>query len=409
MNASIDGDDAKPLPSGHELALPWHLRLPEKLELEFRQYLLEDSRPIIRSGLWLVLLLFIGGTAVEFLVDNSSLLLTWRARLLSVLAVVPIWLAASRDEYRQWIQSSVALFALILGAANDYAGVIIDHPLSWSYFLVNLLAILLMSTLFKITLHWAAGASLILFLMLVVSLQQVSHPNQAEMLVIFFVVFSGAVLSLTGHYFFERLQRKHFVIERMLSQHRNELHSANIALENQATEDPLTGTVNRRGMQSRLTQLIEQARSTGESDSLFLLLFDIDFFKQYNDTYGHLAGDDCLKQVASVPKSLIQNHQDFVARYGGEEFVVVLAGIHMNDALVFADRLRNRIEKLNLEHKSSRVSDVVTISVGVAGMTAEVKQAEQLIARADEALYQAKGAGRNRTVVMGADDKTSAV
>ena len=409
MSVASSYHSNKPLPSGSDLALPWHLHLPEKLEREFSHYLLADSRPIIRTSLALVLLLMVCGTLVEYLVESASLVHTWRPRLLAMLAAVPVWIASRDDAHEHWLQPSVALFTLVLAASNDYAGVMIDHPLAWSYYLVTLLAILLMSTLFRITLYWAMATSTVLFLILAVSLLAFDRMDPTETLVVFFVIASGAALSLAGHYFFERLQRKHFVVERMLSMHRSELHSANIALESQATEDPLTGTVNRRGMEARLNPLIEQAQSTGELDNLFLLLFDIDFFKQYNDNYGHLAGDECLKKVAAVPGALIQNHQDFVARYGGEEFIVVLAGIHMNDALVFADRLRTRIEKLNLEHKASRVASTVTISVGVAGMTADVERAEQLIARADEALYEAKRQGRNQTVVIDQDDQLRTV
>ena len=405
--SSVEGD--KPLPSGNDLSLPWHLHLPEKIEHEFRRYLLEDSRPIIRTSLALVMALLLCGTLVEYLVEPGSLIDTWRARLLIVLAAFPVWVASRDDTHETWLQPAIALFAMVLGVTNDYSGVVINHPLSWSYYLVNLLAILLMSTLFRITLYWAVSTSVILLLALSISLLGYDRMDPTETLVVFFIIACGAVLSLAGHYFFERLQRKHFVIEKMLALHRNELHSANIILENQATEDPLTGTVNRRGMEARLRPLIEEARLSGKLDSLFLVLFDIDFFKQYNDTYGHLAGDECLKQVASVPGALIQNHQDFVARYGGEEFVVVLAGIHFNDALVFADRMRKRIEKLNLEHRSSRVADTVTISVGVAGLTSATSKAEELIARADEALYQAKRQGRNQTVVLDDNDQLRTV
>lgn len=393
------------LPDGQDIRVPWHLRLPAQLERDFTHYLMADSGRIIHASMSIVMLLLLCGTAVEYLVDDRNVLMTWRPRLLSVFAAIPAWWLSRQADTPPGLQASVVLFAFVLGGTNNYCGTVIAHPLAWSYYLVNILAILLMSTLFRITLYWALAASAALVIMLAITLIGFSRLAPAEALVVFFMVFSAAVLSLTGHYFFERLQRRHFLIERVLSMHRSELFSANMALESKVTEDPLTGTVNRRGMEARLNKLIQEWQHGKRDQSLFLIIFDIDFFKQYNDTYGHPAGDECLRKIADVPNSLVQSEQDFVARYGGEEFVVVLSGIQQNDALVFAERMRSRIEKLDIEHKASRVSSVVTISIGVAGMGSCVENAGQLVKRADEALYHAKGQGRNQVVFI--DDQNA--
>ena len=126
---------------------------------------------------------------------------------------------------------------------------------------------------------------------------------------------------------------------------------------------------------------------------------DIDHFKQFNDTYGHPAGDECLKKISHVPLSMVQADTDFVARYGGEEFVIILTDSSFNDALVFAERMRNRVEQRGLPHSGSRVSQVVTISVGVACSDHGASNGAELLKQADEALYQAKGAGRNRVAM----------
>ena len=123
---------------------------------------------------------------------------------------------------------------------------------------------------------------------------------------------------------------------------------------------------------------------------------DIDFFKAYNDTYGHLLGDACLKQVAKTLKDSLRRPGDLVARYGGEEFSIILPGTHSQGAMVLAEKLRGRIEALGIPHCCSSVSSVVTISLGVATMIplSDVSSAA-LITASDQALYQAKKVGRN--------------
>lgn len=391
------------LPSGSDLPIPWHLKLPRPLEGDFIRYLLQFSRSIILSSVTVVLLLFAAVLLVESTINMDLLEQNWRAHLLSFIPVAAVWWLAYTDEHPLLLQPAIAIAALTIATAHSNAAFNTDHPLAFLYYVACILPILLMATLFRISLYWALSVSLIILVMLITFLfldQKVDNKLAAA---IIFLVSASAMLSLVGHYFFERLQRQHFLAERVLAMHRNELHSANKALASEASEDPLTGAVNRRGMSIRLGSLIHHARQNQQLEQLYVILFDIDFFKQFNDTYGHLAGDDCLQQITNVPISMIRSDKDFVARYGGEEFVVVLSGIQQNDALIFAERLRTRIEQLGIEHSGSRANNVVTISVGIAGLIAGVTRAEEMIKRADEALYEAKGAGRNQTIYANED------
>jgi diguanylate cyclase (GGDEF)-like protein len=338
---------------------------------------------------------------VEILIDPTSAMHSWRARLIAIMAATLTWWLAGQEQTDWMIQPSVCLTALIISITNNYLSITLNHSLAYTYYLFNLLAILLMGTLFRITLRWSLINSVLILLLMISSMLIYSELTPAETLVLFFFVLAGGILSLYGQYNFEKLQRRHFLAERVLAMHRSELHSANLVLENQATEDPLTGAVNRRGMEERLSRQINlQRQHKAQDGNLYVLLFDIDFFKQYNDNYGHLAGDDCLRTVSHVVQSMIQSEADFIARYGGEEFLVALNGIRLNDALVFAERVRDRIEKQGIEHKASRNSNVITISVGVAGWKPGVSQSSELIRMADEALYEAKGLGRNRVVLL---------
>lgn len=169
----------------------------------------------------------------------------------------------------------------------------------------------------------------------------------------------------------------------------------NFQLEKMSSLDGLTGIDNRRSFDEYIE--IEWKRCLRESKPLSLIMIDIDHFKLFNDTYGHQGGDNCLKEVAETLSCLIKRPPDIVCRYGGEEFVIILPETDADGARVVAERLRSGIEGLRILHASSRVSKFVTISLGVAGvMPNKYASANELIEKADKALYKAKLDGRNR-------------
>jgi diguanylate cyclase (GGDEF)-like protein/PAS domain S-box-containing protein len=178
-----------------------------------------------------------------------------------------------------------------------------------------------------------------------------------------------------------------------------QLEVANQELKRLATLDGLTGLANRR----RFDEYIEQEwqRLAREQEPLSLILCDIDFFKLYNDTYGHQAGDDCLKQVATALRHSVKRPADLVARYGGEEFAVILPHTTAAGAFCLAKSIHQQIRQLKLAHPGSTVSQYVTLSLGVAGLIpcSGVTPAK-LIAAADAALYEAKTTGRDRVILV---------
>ncbi|MCI0528688.1 MAG: diguanylate cyclase, partial [Nitrospira sp.] len=174
-----------------------------------------------------------------------------------------------------------------------------------------------------------------------------------------------------------------------------QLREANQTLLRLSAQDGLTGIANRRRFEEFLD--LEWKRALREATTLSLIMLDIDFFKTYNDTYGHQAGDKCLKQVASVLNSTLHRPGDLVARYGGEEFVVVLPKTDAKGAVSVAETMRTRVEALGIAHTHSKASPHVTISLGVATTIPKHDVSPlDLIATADEALYQSKQEGRNR-------------
>lgn len=165
-----------------------------------------------------------------------------------------------------------------------------------------------------------------------------------------------------------------------------------------AMTDGLTCIPNRRYFDETLDKELFRLKRSGSP--LALILIDIDHFKRYNDRYGHVAGDDCLKLVAGAIRSNIGRAPDFTARYGGEEFAVVMPDTDIQGAMIVAERLRKSIESLALPHEESITAPHVTISLGVASVYPEtIDSPETLVRLADEALYAAKNSGRNRAVI----------
>lgn len=162
--------------------------------------------------------------------------------------------------------------------------------------------------------------------------------------------------------------------------------------------DGLTGIANRRRFDEYID--IEWKRGLRDKKPLSLIMVDIDFFKAYNDHYGHLAGDNCLQAVASALQGALNRPGDIVCRYGGEEFAVVLPGTPKNGALLVAKSMFERLEKMKIKHESSPISKYVTVSMGVATFQPlKDFSANFLIAEADRSLYCAKVGGRNRIKV----------
>lgn len=173
-----------------------------------------------------------------------------------------------------------------------------------------------------------------------------------------------------------------------------ELERANLELKRLATSDGLTQVANRRHFDEYLEQ--EWQRMQREQAPLSLILCDIDFFKAYNDTYGHQNGDECLRQVAAQLQAAAKRSMDLAARYGGEEFAIILPNTDREGAEQVAQEIHATIADLSIPHRRSQVGEIITVSMGVATTIPVPFIAPQmLIEAADRALYQAKDDGRN--------------
>ena len=172
--------------------------------------------------------------------------------------------------------------------------------------------------------------------------------------------------------------------------------------KNMSIADVLTGIYNRRFLEENVERLIKSLSRSG--DKLSLLMLDVDFFKKYNDTYGHGMGDICLKTVANTISQSISRANDFVARYGGEEFAVVLPNADERGAYKVAQRMLQNIRERNIPHEKNDVAAFVTVSIGgVTSIVVHSHTGNDYLKKADEALYKSKQNGRNRYTVYGDD------
>ncbi|WP_169729906.1 sensor domain-containing diguanylate cyclase [Hydrogenovibrio kuenenii] len=161
--------------------------------------------------------------------------------------------------------------------------------------------------------------------------------------------------------------------------------------------DGLTGSLNRRTFDDVVKK--EWKRALRDGSELSLIIVDIDYFKAYNDNYGHLAGDDCLKLVANTLSKTVKRAADTFARYGGEEFVILLPNTSLVDAIKLAEKCRESILNLNMPHEHSEVHSMLTISLGVSTILPDSDfDIRTFIEAADTCLYQAKANGRNQVV-----------
>jgi len=195
--------------------------------------------------------------------------------------------------------------------------------------------------------------------------------------------------------------------EKKVKQNSNEINHLNEELKKTNTRlamlsvtDDLTGLYNRRYFDMHMNT--EWNRNMRSSDSITLIMLDVDYFKQYNDFYGHQEGDECLVKVANLMRKIFRRADDIVARYGGEEFVVLMTDIEKKDAIEVMKKFIDELAQLKIPHEKSTINDYVTVSAGlVSAIPTNDGSIRQLFNEVDEAMYKAKSSGRNQLVCPG--------
>jgi diguanylate cyclase (GGDEF)-like protein len=380
-------EDLPDLPYARQLkaGFPW-LTFGTELETAFRQTTLEEHFPNIRVNLCLAIIAVVALAAME-----SSLLgppLNRVSNVLHILVMIPallLCLGASFLQRRHRIYPALSLAcALLIGLC--VVAVQISAALGGASFALPCLE------LTAIFIYFMGGLPFY-------------NALASNMVVIVSYITAGASLQLPGRefgfdalslaaanvfcasvaYMHEKTSRQRFLEAALLSE--------------MVARDGLTGIQNRRMFDQHIHRIWQQAQRDGQR--VAVLLVDIDCFKDYNDRYGHQAGDECLRAVAVSLSQCARRPLDFVARYGGEEFAVILYEASREYVAEVLTRIQRSIAELNIPHEASRVASRLTVSIGAAFVLPGPNRThEGLIQLADEALYSAKEQGRNCVVVM---------
>jgi len=306
------------------------------------------------------------------------------AAVMIFLRTYPSYKWMERVESTVILLSNVALLFLVASSKEEIS--IIYHP--------GLCLVLIFSNLIvKLPFRHAVMVCGLTFLLYLVGIP--FYPANSVPVLTFNVVLllSTILFSLYANYSMEKEVRKNYILVSREKQRSRILNEENQELHSISSRDPLTQISNRRGMDL----FIRKTLNTQKGQITGVIMIDIDFFKKYNDTYGHQKGDECLLSVAQALASAVREERDLIARYGGEEFIMILPGVHEEMFEVIARRVLDGVAALKVPHKSSEISSYLTISCGLAlGPLVNEEDGVDLIARADKALYKAKTEGRNR-------------
>jgi diguanylate cyclase (GGDEF)-like protein len=364
------------------------LKFDGLLEKEFRESYISQNLPRARLSGLIALILVLAVTCIDLLLgaNTAGTLNTLRLGVLCPL-LVAFGVAISVPAAQRYYTEAVAVGVTLIGCVVIYITQVASLSGS-SYVLAGLVLVVLYGCLFLgLLFNVAIAVTGILMAVHFVSGIFVGMPFN-ELYYSTAILGGAAVIGSVSTYNLEHALRTNFLETRLL----NDL----------AERDGMTGLYNRRMFDDYMQRLWRQSRREGTD--VAIIFVDIDFFKIYNDLYGHQAGDDCLKKVAKCIARGAKRPFDFAARYGGEEFVLVLYGPPDDYARNVPEQIRRDVLDLQIPHGGSHAGKHVTVSVGLSFVTPETgRSLAGAIQTADEALYQAKREGRNRVVFKDSD------
>lgn len=390
-------------PSLYESALAassggrWRLSWDEPLESDFQASYAARYRHHMVLGLAVGALAMIVSVFEDFMLPPGERAWPLFVRFGVVFPTVLLLLWLIRKPAMDRHQQSLLMFATLGGATSFLMMAhFVASPLGRMYLDTLILIQIFGLTLLRMQFAYAIACALVITAGTTAALAGLRLPGHGgeHVIDLMLIAFAG-MLCLVANYLMERSARSDFLQQRLLEFRQAELQASNAHLEQLLRSDALTGIANRRCFDQTLAD--EFRRAERGHYPVSLLMLDVDSFKQYNDTYGHQAGDETLVQVAQSLARFARRPGDLAARYGGEEFALILPGSSEKDALAIAEELVAHVHDRALPHQTSRVCDRVTVSVGVATLQPDAGGSlVELMANADQALYLAKGQGRNR-------------
>jgi diguanylate cyclase (GGDEF)-like protein len=370
---------------------PW-LTFDAELEAEFRRRNFDENLVHTRVNLCLGILIIIAFSAMDTLVLGPQLdRIPNRICILAIIPMLLIGLASSFSPQRHRIHAPLTIATMTLMGLCLAAIQIIALLAGLSMLTPSLtLSIIFIYFMSGLTFYHAVAANVIVMLVYLAAGTALVLPGR-EFSYSAMAIVAANLFCASVTYMHEKTSRLRF-LEACL-------------LREMVARDGLTGIQNRRMFDQHIARVWQQA--VREEERVAVLLVDVDCFKDYNDRYGHQAGDECLRAVAASLSQCARRPLDFVARYGGEEFAIVLYEASREYIAEVLTRIQRSIAELNIPHEASKVASRLTVSIGAAFiLPAANRTVEGLIQLADEALYCAKEEGRNRVIVMEAEYHT---
>ncbi len=380
--AGIDASAVERALAAPFLGRPFPPAIEALLEAETEHY---RARQLLGAGL-IGIAIFLTYLWVDWALTPDVLHIAFAVRLVVMLPLGIGLCLVLLTAPPPWLRETVAAALPVLATLSTLIVVLASEaPLRTVHLHSIVVALLFLAVVQRLRFYYAVVAGLLIFALYGIAMLFLGDGDLHDPAAVETVLIGLAlVLSLFATFELEREWRRGYLLNVTLRLRGRSLEAASL-------HDPLTGLENRRALDLALSDIV----GAGRAESVSLVLFDIDLFKTYNDTLGHQAGDECLKCIADVAL-LNARGPDRVFRYGGEEFLLLLRRTGMADALLVAERLRRAVEASGLVHPD-REGGVVTASFGTAsGQLASSEDAADLLLAADQALYRAKHAGRNR-------------
>lgn len=374
------------------------LRFKGHLEQVYQRDFSDRHLPYLKLALWAATVLYFFSGVIDKALLGESASTIWIGRYLvmgPLLIGCSVMLQLNR-HYRMLQQ--IVLFAAASAAISMIVyWWLVEAGARPFYFTGSLIILMAGLTLARLSFWYSLYLAVVVPLFALPLIYFDTESDVVHWSVYLYFYASVCGIGVAASFFLERSSRRDFLSKLLLNREQKHLQDANSHLRLLVSSDPLTGIANRRHFDHAIAE--EWRRARRGRYSISLLMIDIDYFKNYNDHYGHQMGDVSLKQVAVCLSQFAKRQGDLVARYGGEEFAVILPETGFAQGKLLAESMCARIEALHLPNQGSQVSDYVTISIG--GTTflpdGDLKK-ENMIKSADDALYRAKAEGRNRVV-----------
>jgi diguanylate cyclase (GGDEF)-like protein len=375
------------------------LRFPESLESKFNEYHYTNTLKHVRLALMTGLFLYTVFGIVDLMLLPADRAHMWFIRYAVVCPMITAGLAFTyASRFKHFMQSAMSLVMLV-ASLGIVAMVYFDPTPTKNYYYSGILLLIMgaftfVSLRFIYAILWAFATTLAYEAVAIFA----NHTNVDLLVQNSFSIVATIIIGAFSNYLMENYLRRDFLNSLLLEYENRQLQMASNELRRLSISDELTTLGNRRHFDLMLDQ--EWMRSMRSATPVSLILLDIDYFKNFNDNYGHQAGDECLRLVAQKVRGVAKRTGDTSARYGGEEFALLLPDTELADAATIAEKCRACVESLNIPHGHSTVCDVVTISAGVSTMVPDGNTSRKaLVEAADKALYRAKADGRNRVIL----------